>query len=492
MSEETGVTEAWQGLLEKIDDCRFRLPKSYKPGMRVDGLIYSDERLLQDIQKDKSLDQVANVAFLPGIQKYSIAMPDMHWGYGFCIGAVCATDPDEGGVISPGGVGYDINCGVRLLKTRLTKQDVLPKQRELVTEFFRTVPCGVGVGGRIKFTPSDERKILTQGSSYVVKQGLGRPEDVECTEASGCLEGADPDAVSERAYERGKGQVGTLGSGNHFLEIQLVDDIYDDKLAQFFGLEKDQVTVMIHSGSRGLGYQVCEDYLRKMAGCPEKYRISIPDRQLVCAPVKSPEGQAYLSGMRAAANYAWANRQALTYLARQAFVKVFRRGETDLGLDVLYDVAHNIAKMETYEIDGKKKMLCVHRKGATRAFPPGHPEVPARYRSVGQPVLIPGDMGRSSYLLVGQAGSIQETFGSSCHGAGRVMSRTQAIRVSKGRQIHRELEERGVIAMAKGRTGLAEEQPEAYKDVNDVVRVVDKAGISKRVVRMRPIGVIKG
>ena len=486
------MKEKWQGPLEKIDDYRWRLPKSYKTGMRVDGLLYADEVLLKDIQKDKCLDQIANVAFLPGIQKYSIAMPDMHWGYGFCIGGVAATDPEEEGVISPGGVGFDINCGVRLLRTRLTKEEILPKQKELIAQFFRDVPCGVGVGGRIRFSSSDERKILTQGSSYVVKQGLGRPEDVECTEANGCLEAVDPDAVSERAYERGKGQVGTLGSGNHFLEIQLVDEIYDDKLAQFFGLEKDQAVVMIHSGSRGLGYQVCEDYLKKMAGCPEKYKISLPDRQLVCAPVKSPEGQAYLCAMRAAANYAWANRQVLTHLTRQAFVQVFRRGESDLGLDLIYDVAHNIAKMETYEVDGKKKKLCVHRKGATRAFGPGHPELPERYRSVGQPVLIPGDMGRNSYLLVGREGSMQESFGSSCHGAGRVMSRTQAVRISQGRQIHKELEARGVIAMAKGRTGLAEEQPEAYKDVNDVVRVVDQAGISKRVVRMRPIGVIKG
>lgn len=384
------------------------------------------------------------------------------------------------------------NCGVRLLKTRLTKEEVLPKQRELIAQLFRDVPCGVGRGGKITFSQSEERKILTEGSCYVVKKGYGRPEDVEHTEARGCIEGADPEAVSGRAYERGKGQVGTLGSGNHFLEVQLVDDIYDPSLAQFFGLEKDQVTVMIHSGSRGLGYQVCEDYLHRMEGCPEKYNISLPDRQLVCAPVKSKEGETYLSAMRAAANYAWANRQVLTYLVRQAFVHVFRRGEDKLGLDLIYDVAHNIAKMESYEIDGKKKSLCVHRKGATRAFPPGHPELPEKYRPVGQPVLIPGDMGRYSYLLVGRQGAIEETFGSSCHGAGRVMSRTQAIKISRNRRIDKELEEKGIVAMARGRTGLAEEQPEAYKDVNEVVRVVDQAGISKRVVRLRPIGVIKG
>ncbi len=384
------------------------------------------------------------------------------------------------------------NCGVRLLRTRLTKEEILPKQKEIVAQLFRDVPCGLGRGGEIKFSQQEERKILVEGSPYVVKKGFGRPQDPNHTEAGGCLEGADPGAVSDRAYERGKGQVGTLGSGNHFIEVQVVDESYDPSLSQFFGLERDQVTIMIHSGSRGLGYQVCEDYLRQLAGCPDKYGILLPDRQLLCAPVKSPEGKAYLSAMRAAANYAWANRQVLTYLVRQAFVRVFRRGENDLGLDLIYDVAHNIAKMETYEIDGHKKTLCVHRKGATRAFPPGHPELPADYRQVGQPVLIPGDMGRNSYLLVGRQGSMEETFGSSCHGAGRVMSRAQAIRISKGRLIHKELEEKGIIAMARGRTGLAEEQPEAYKDVNDVVRVVDKAGISKRVVRMKPIGVIKG
>ncbi|MFH1857441.1 MAG: intein-containing RctB family protein [Candidatus Omnitrophota bacterium] len=384
------------------------------------------------------------------------------------------------------------NCGVRLLRTRLMKEEVLPKLRELVAQFFRDVPCGLGREGAIRFSQAEERKILVEGSQYVIKKGFGRPEDVECTEARGRLEGADPDLVSERAYERGKSQVGTLGSGNHFLEVQLVDEIYDPGLAQFFGLQKDQVTIMIHSGSRGLGYQICEDYLHQMEGCPEKYKISLPDRQLVCAPVRSKEGEAYLSAMRAAANYAWANRQVLTHLARQALVHAFRRGEEQLGLDLIYDVAHNIAKTETYEIEGKKKALCIHRKGATRAFPPGHPEISERYRSVGQPVLIPGDMGRNSYLLVGQEGSVRETFGSSCHGAGRVMSRTQAIRISKGRSIHKELEAKGIVAMARGRTGLEEEQPDAYKDVNEVVRVVDKAGISKRVVRFRPIGVIKG
>jgi len=486
------MKEPWQGPLERIDDIRWRIPKSYKSGMRVDGLIYADEALLKNIRKDHAIEQVVNVAHLPGIQRYSIGMPDIHWGYGFCVGGVCATDPEEGGVISPGGVGYDINCGVRLLRTTLFKDEVLSKQKELVGQLFRDIPCGVGKEGQVRFAEKEEKKILKEGAGFIVRKGFGRAEDLRHTEAEGALDEADPGKVSERACQRGQRQVGTLGSGNHFLEVQIIDEIYDPELARFFHLEKDQVTIMIHSGSRGLGYQVCEDYLRQLVGTPGKYGISLPDRQLVCAPVTSEEGQSYFKAMCAAANYAWANRQMLTHLARETFVHVFRKGDQALGLDLIYDVAHNIAKMESYTFEGKKKELCVHRKGATRAFPPGHPDLPENYRAVGQPVLIPGDMGRYSYLLVGQKGSIEETFGSSCHGAGRVMSRTQAVRMAQGRFIQKELEARGVVAMARGRTGLAEEQPDAYKDVNDVVRVVDQAGISKRVVRMRPIGVIKG
>ncbi len=486
------MSEAWQGKLEKIDDYHWRVPKSHKQGMRVDGIIYADEKLLADIKKDKSIEQVANVATLPGIVKHSLAMPDIHWGYGFPIGGVAATDPEEGGVISPGGVGYDVNCGVRLVRTNLVEKDVQPVLRKLIGSLFNRVPCGVGRGGEVKISQKEERKLLVRGSRWAVENGFGNARDLEGTEADGEIEGADPEAVSDRAYERGKGQCGTLGSGNHFMEVQVIDEVYDTEAAHVFGLAQGQITVMIHSGSRGFGYQVCEDYLQRMMKCPQKYGITIPDRQLVCAPVNSPEGQEYLAAMRCAANYAWANRQMLMHLAREVFESVFGRSREALGMDLIYDVAHNIAKMEKHSVEGKEKVLCVHRKGATRAFPPGHPELPARYKHIGQPVIIPGDMGRNSYLLVGTQGSMEETFGSTCHGAGRVMSRGAAIRAAKGRSISRELESKGIIAMARGRLGLDEEQPEAYKDVNEVVNVVHAAGISKRVCRMRPIGVIKG
>ena len=482
----------WEGPLERMDEFRWRVPKSHSPEMRVDGIIYADEKLIVGIKGDRAPEQVANVACLPGIQIASLAMPDIHWGYGFCIGGVAATDPEEGGVVSPGGVGYDINCGVRLLRTWLDRADVQPRIGALVEQMFSQVPAGVGRGGAIRFSPKEERALLVEGAAYVVRKGYGRKEDLECTEAGGALDGADPDRVSPRAYERGKAQVGTLGSGNHFMEVQVVDEIYDPELADVFRLRKDQVTVMIHSGSRGLGYQVCDDSLKALRKAPDKYGISLPDRQLVCAPVDSKEGQAYLAAMRCAANYAWANREALTHLLRRVFERFFGQGEEQLGLDLIYDVCHNIAKMETYEIGGRKRTLCVHRKGATRAFPPGHPEVPEQYRAIGQPVIIPGDMGRHSYLLVGQQRAMEQTFGSTCHGAGRMMSRHAAIRAAQGRSIRKELAQRGIVAMARGRHGLEEEQPDAYKDVNEVVEVVHRAGISKKVCRFRPIGVIKG
>ena len=487
------MTESqWEGPLERIDEYRWRMPKESRPGMRVDGIIYADDKLLEGIKRDRAPDQVANVAFLPGIQKASLAMPDIHWGYGFCIGGVAATDPEEGGVVSPGGVGYDINCGVRLVRTWLDRDDVHPRIERLVDQMFSTIPAGVGRGGSIRFSAKEERAILSQGAGFVVRRGYGRQDDLECTEAGGSLDGADPDRVGRRAYERGRGQVGSLGSGNHFVEVQVVDEVFDPQAADVFQLRKGQVTVMIHSGSRGLGHQVCGDCLKSLQNVPAKYGIELPDRQLVCAPVNSKEGQAYLGAMRCAANYAWANRQVLTDLLRQAFERVFGKGEGKLGLDLIYDVCHNIAKMETYEVGGRERTLCVHRKGATRAFPPGHPEVPERYRAIGQPVIIPGDMGRHSYLLVGQPRAMEETFGSTCHGAGRTMSRHAAIKSAKGRSIRKELAGRGVVAMARGRHGLDEEQPEAYKDVNQVVEVVHRAGISKKVCRFRPIGVIKG
>lgn len=479
--------------LQKIDNYRWKIPASYKAGMRVPGVIYASEKLIPEILKDKACEQVANVAFLPGIVKYSLAMPDIHWGYGFSIGGVAATDPEKNGVISPGGVGYDINCGVRLLRSDLTAQEVKLKLENLMNSLFNNIPCGVGSSGDIRVSDKEEEEIFIKGAGWAVKRGYGVREDLENTESNGSIEGADPDKVSDRAYERGRKQSGTLGSGNHFIEVQVVDEIFDGKIANIFGLFKGQVTVMIHSGSRGLGYQVCDDYVKGMVRCLTKYNINMPDRQLACAPINSPEGKAYLGAMRCAANYAWANRQCLMYLTRLVFEKIFNKSWSALGLDLVYDVAHNIAKMEKHKVNGREKILCVHRKGATRAFPPGHPDIPERYKEVGQPVIIPGDMGSFSYILVGAAGAIEETFGSTCHGAGRCLSRTAAIKKCMGRRIDKELfDKSGIIIRAKGRSTLAEESPEAYKDIEAVVDVVHEAGLSKKVARVRPLGVIKG
>ncbi|MFQ5591333.1 MAG: RtcB family protein [Phycisphaerae bacterium] len=486
------MTENYTGPLERIDATRWRIPKSYKPGMTVDGVIYADDTLIESIKTDKSPEQVANVACLPGIVRASLAMPDIHWGYGFCIGGVAATDPARGGVISPGGVGYDINCGVRLIRTNIPADRAAKHMRQLVDALFNSVPCGVGRGGHIKFKKNELRDLMREGSRYAVRRGFGWDSDADSTEAQGCIADARPDLVSDRALERGTNQCGTLGSGNHFLEVQVVEQIDDTHAAQAMGLERGNIVVMIHSGSRGLGYQVCEDALKEMRDVPHKYGIKLPDKQLVCAPVDSPEGRRYLGAMRAAANFAWCNRQIMTHLTRQVFAKVFSADAERLGMSLIYDVAHNIAKTEPYDVDGRQTPLCVHRKGATRAFPPGHPELPDKYRRIGQPVLVPGDMGRSSYVLVGRPGSIEHTFGSSCHGAGRRMSRGAAIRASRGRSIRSELEARGVIARARGRTGLEEEQPDAYKDVLQVVEVLHKADISRKVARLRPLGVIKG
>lgn len=484
--------QAWTGQLEQIDPWRYRIPVDYKSGMRVTGLIYASPALIEQIKNDQAPEQVANVATLPGIVRHSFAMPDIHWGYGFCIGGVAATDPEEGGVISPGGVGYDINCGVRLLRTNLQAQAVKEDVRPLVQEFFRSVPAGVGKGGKHKFDRSQLREIVSAGARWPVEHGLGWADDIEFCEAGGALEGADPDQVSDRAYERGRDQCGTLGSGNHFLELQEVAEVFDAQAAEAFGLSSGQLVVMIHSGSRGLGYQVCDDAIRQLRDLPTRYGIELPDRQLVCAPVHSKEGQNYLKAMRCAANFAWANRQILMHLVRQAFAECFHRSPKELGLELVYDVAHNIAKLEKHTVDGREKMLCVHRKGATRAFPAGHSELPARYRSVGQPVIIPGDMGRASYLLVGEPKAMDEAFGSTCHGAGRVMSRSAAIKAARGRSIAAELAEQGIIAMARDRQGLAEEQPAAYKDVSLVVEAVVGAGLARKVARMKPLGVIKG
>jgi tRNA-splicing ligase RtcB len=482
----------FEGPLERVNDCCWRIPKSYKPGMRVDGLIYADDKLIDLIREDQAPEQVANVAMLPGIQYASLAMPDIHWGYGFCIGGVCATDPAEEGVISPGGVGYDINCGVRLVRTNLSYQDVKRHQRPLVEELFKQVPTGTGRGGKYKFKPKELRRIMRQGPRQLIEWGFALESDIQFTEALGRLDGAEPELVSDRAVERGYDQCGTLGSGNHFLEVQIVDAIFDADAAAVMGLAKDQVCVMIHSGSRGLGYQVCDDALKRLRKAPAKYGIQLPDRQLACAPVDSPEGQHYLGAMRAAANFAWCNRQLLMWQAREVFATIFGRTWQELQMNLVYDVAHNIAKYETHTIGGTEKKVWVHRKGATRAFPPGHSEVPAQYQSIGQPVIIPGDMGTASWVLVGQPGSMEQTFGTACHGAGRLLSRKAAVRKAQGRNIHRELEQKGIIAQARSWKGLAEEQPDAYKDVDLVVDVVHKAGLAKKVARMRPIGVIKG
>lgn len=460
--------------------------------MRVPGIVYANEKLLQDIRRDKALEQVANVAFLPGIVKASLAMPDIHWGYGFPIGGVAATDIGAGGVISPGGVGYDINCGVRLLRTNLYYDRIKERIPALVDQLFRDVPTGVGSEGEIRVSRKEERDILVKGAGWAVKQGYGAPEDLECCEESGAIDGADPDMVSERAYKRGRSQPGTLGSGNHFLEVQVIDEIYDPGLCSVFGLDPGMVTVMIHTGSRGLGHEICSEYVRVFLAAMRGYGIEVPDRELACCPVESPEGKQYLGAMRCAANYAWNNRQCITHLCRGAFERVFECSWQKMQMGLVYDVAHNIAKIETHVVDGHEKKLCVHRKGATRAFGPGYPDLPVRYRQTGQPVIIPGDMGRNSYLLVGTQQAMEETFGSTCHGAGRVKSRAAAVRSVNVSSLLKELHSRGISVRASGRETLAEEAPEAYKDVNDVVDVVHNAGISKRVCRMRPVGVIKG
>ena len=490
MAKEKG--KGWTGPLNKIDDYRWEVPRSYKREMKTNGIIYTSEAMLPLIRGDPSPEQVANVACLPGIVGSSLAMPDIHWGYGFPIGGVAATDLDSG-VISPGGVGYDINCGVRLLRSDLAEEEVKPKIEALIHQIFRDVPSGVGSEGRIRVSPQILSQVLVKGAAWAVSQGYGWQEDLERTEDGGALEGADPQALSEKAIKRGRPQLGTLGAGNHFLEIQVVDEIFDPAVAQAFGLsEPGQVTVMIHTGSRGLGYQVCDDYLVVMQKAMTKYKISLPDRQLACAPLSSPEGKRYLSAMACAANYAWANRQSIAHWVRGAFERIFGLGAEKLGLHQIYDVAHNIAKIEEHTVNGERRTLCVHRKGATRALPAGHGAVPGVYASVGQPVLVPGDMGTASYLLVGTERALQETFGSTCHGAGRVMSRHEAIRRAKGRDIAQELLEVGVFVRAASRVVLAEEMSAAYKDVHQVVDTCHGAGISRKVARLRPLGVVKG
>ncbi len=475
--------------LKKINDALWEIPR--KGGMRVPARIYATEKMLPAILSDKAPEQAMNVAHLPGIINYSLAMPDMHWGYGFPIGGVAAFDLQDG-IISPGGVGYDINCGVRLMASNLKRQQITGKMPELVTELFNSVPTGVGAGGRLTVSKAELKKVVRQGARWAVARGYGSESDLEYIEESGCVDGCDPAAVSAHAYARGSKQLGTLGSGNHFLEVGYVAEIYNPKAAAALGLFLDQITVIIHCGSRGFGYQVCDDSLGIMDKAGRKYGISLPDRQLACAPISSPEGQQYLGAMRCAINYAFANRQAIAHFTRMAFERALAMPPAEIGLRTVYEVAHNIAKFETHLVNGERKKVCVHRKGATRAFAPGSNEIPAAYREVGQPVLIPGDMGRYSYVLVGTEQAMQDTFGSTCHGAGRALSRTKAKKQARGRNIGRELQDRGIYVIGKSRRTLDEEIPEAYKDVSHVVDACARAGISRKVAQLRPLGCIKG
>ena len=477
--------------LRRIHDWLWEIPR--EGGMRVPGRVYSDGMPAPD---DPALRQVANVAFLPGIVTASLAMPDMHWGYGFPIGGVAAFDPDEGAV-SPGGVGYDINCGVRLLATRLPAEELRPRLHDAAAELFRQVPTGVGSSAAIpRLSARDLDQVLVQGARWAFSRGyVAAASDVDHCEEGGALGGADPAAVSDRARERGADQLGTLGSGNHFLELDVVAEVFDEPAATAFGLRPGDVAVQIHSGSRGLGYQVCDEAIAGLAPAMGRHGpayAAIPDPQLACAPARSPAGQAYLAAMAAAANFAWANRQVMTGLAVRALCRSLGLSEGDLGARVVYDVCHNVAKHEEHQVDGRSRRLLVHRKGATRAFGPGDPRVPPAYREVGQPVLIPGDMGRCSYVLAGTSGAMEQTFGSSCHGAGRLLSRHQALKQARGRSIHRELALRGIEVISRGKKTLAEEMSEAYKDVTRVVSVVEKAGLSRLVARLEPMGVIKG
>jgi tRNA-splicing ligase RtcB len=485
------MPEVWKGKLEKVTNYKWMIPKGYKSGMRVPGIIYASEGLIKSIIQDQAPEQVANVATLPGIQVYSLAMPDIHWGYGFPIGGVAAMDT-ESGVISPGGVGYDINCGVRILLTNLTKREIEPYLDSLLNAIFRNVPSGVGSKGKVRVSQSELKEVMIKGARWAVERGFGWQEDLERIEEEGSMKGANPDKVSRRAIERGMPQLGTLGSGNHFLEIQVVEKVFNPGVARVFGIFEGQVTVMIHTGSRGFGHQIADDYIKVMMNAMRKYNIQLPDRQLACAPFKSPEAQDYFGAMVSGANFAWANRQMITHWVRESFEQVFRKSAEELGLHILYDVAHNIAKIEEHEIDGRRKRVVVHRKGATRAFPANSPYVPKIYRTVGQPVLIPGDMGTASYVLVGDPRAMKETFGSTCHGAGRVLSRKAALRATRDRSVRKEMLARGIKVRASTESTLREEIPEAYKDIDVVVDVVEKAGISKKVAKMRPLGVVKG
>ncbi len=475
--------------LEPLDPYRWQIPKTGE--MRVPGIIYTDAAGINALHQDGSLQQVANVATLPGIVTAAMAMPDIHLGYGFPIGGVAAFDWKTG-VISPGGVGYDINCGVRLATTALTKNEIISHLAPLADALFQAVPSGVGSTGPVRLRSADLKKVLKQGSTWAVAQGFGRDSDITHTEENGCLDQADPDLVSPRALDRGKNQLGTLGSGNHFLEIGVVDEIFDTRTAQVFGLFPGQVTVMLHSGSRGLGHQVCDDHLAAMKKSVAKSGLHLPDRQLACAMIQSHQGQQYLGAMACAANYAWTNRQIMLHRVRQVFMETLSISPRSLHMHLLYDVCHNIAKKETHTVAGKKQVVCVVRKGATRALGPGISGIPEKFQKVGQPILTPGDMGRASYVLCGTDTAMAQTFGSTCHGAGRLLSRKAAKKRGKGRSIRDELAKKGILVRFTGRSTLSEEMPEAYKNVSDVVRIVHGAGISRMVARLLPLAVVKG
>jgi tRNA-splicing ligase RtcB len=464
--------------VERVGEFLWRIPPDARPGMRVPGLVVADDQLMARIRSDASLEQLANGATLPGIVRAALAMPDIHQGYGLPVGGVVATDAERG-VVSPGAIGFDINCGVRLLATRLDAAEVAERLEPLVNGLYARIPTGVGTSSRLPLTAGELGDVLARGAAWAVERGWGEPGDLDHLESNGRLSGASAAAVSAHALERGRRQLGTLGSGNHFLEVQVVDEVHDEAEAARLGLHRGQLTIMIHTGSRGLGHQVCTDFLEASEGALRRHGIQVPDRQLACAPVDSEEASTYLAAMRAAANFAFANRQVLTQWTREVLQAVLDRPPAEVGVRVVYDVAHNIAKEEDHEVDGRRRRLLVHRKGATRAFP-------------GQPVLVPGDMGRYSFVLVGTEIAMRETFGSTCHGAGRLMSRTAAVKAARGRRLDAELRAQGVVARAAGRAALAEEMPEAYKDVKDVVDVVHRFGISRRVARLRPIGVIKG
>jgi tRNA-splicing ligase RtcB len=476
--------------LERVDAYRWRIPK--RGAMRADGLLFASAAQVRDLENDEALRQVANVATLPGIAGPSIAMPDIHWGYGFPIGGVAAFDARHG-VVSPGGVGYDINCGVRLLRTPLSAEQARPRLRELVDALFAAIPSGVGSArSDVRLDDRALDQILAGGAARAVAMGYGRDEDLASIEAGGRLDDADPSQVSRRARQRGRDQLGTLGSGNHFVEVGWVDDTYDDGPARALGLARETVTVLIHTGSRGLGHQTCDDHLDVMLDAAKRYGIALPDPQLCCAPLSSPEARAYWGAMNAAANFAFANRQLITFHVRRVFERFFG-GDVAAAIDVVYDVAHNIAKLEEHQGgDGRLRRVCVHRKGATRALPPGHPELAPRFRELGQPVLVPGDMGRASFVLLGSERAAAETFASCCHGAGRRLSRQAAKKQARPRNLPKELEAQGILVRAASRATVDEEMPEAYKDVSEVVDVVAGAGLARKLARLRPLAVVKG